>query len=500
MRFYGILLTAASIVALAGSALAEPATKLKAIGAPQPLETWQLAHPHGEIAQSRTQLDSLQITPDGFFIRTQGASPEIVTSRSDDRFVVELEGTNVSTQLQRIIPLNRYGVSNIQIDESGSRTRVTFWLDDTDLIWEATTSGDRGVILLPRGGIEAAGYQRQRTESLGVVPQAALATIEAVDFRRDGTQVEIEADRPISYTSGWDRETLAYKVTITGARLAEGLEPPDRVRFSPVLWVRLRQAGPETVEILIQPAARTEVRNATQPDSNTILVAVEQNSVVTDPPDETPPDRPVSDRPNPKPDPGQINWDDLPVIDHTRVVVVIDPGHGGPDPGAIGRGGIREKDVVLDISLRLTEILERQGVQVVLTRANDRDLLLEPRIQLANRIDADLFVSVHVNAISLSRPDVNGIETYHSRRASRQSRVLAGVLHRSILAAVGGPDRGVRAADFVVIRMADMPAVLLELGFVTGAADAPRLADPQHRTVLAAAVARGILEYIQTYL
>ena len=496
MRFYGIFLTATSVLALASSARAETAAQLKATSEAQFSAPVQLVHPHETIAQSPTQLNNLQITPDGFFIRTQGATPEIVTSRSGDRFVVELQRTHVSTRLDRVIPLNRYGVSNIQVDEGPNATRITFWLSDSDLFWEATASGDRGIILLPRGGLEAAGYQSQRTETLGVVAQTDLATIESVEFRRDGTQVAIEADRPIRYTSGWDRDTLAYKITITGARLADGLEAPERVRFSPVLWVRLRQADPEIVEILIQPAARTEVERATQPNSNTVLVAVEQNNIVSDPP----PDRPGGDRPDPKPDPTEIDWDDLPVIDRERVVVVIDPGHGGPDPGAIGRGGLREKDVVLDICLRLTQILERQGVQVVLTRADDRDLYLEPRIQLANRIDADLFVSVHVNAISMSRPDVNGIETYHSRRASRQSRILAGVLHRNIVAAVGGPDRGVRAADFVVIRLAEMPAVLLELGFVTGAADAPRLANPQHRTVLASAVARGILEYIQNDL
>jgi N-acetylmuramoyl-L-alanine amidase len=171
---------------------------------------------------------------------------------------------------------------------------------------------------------------------------------------------------------------------------------------------------------------------------------------------------------------------------------VIDPGHGGPDPGAIGVGGLQEKGVVLDISQKVATILEQQGVQVVMTRSDDRDLDLEPRVQLAQRVNATAFVSIHANAISLSRPDVNGLETYYYQSGLD----LARSIHQSVLEGTGVPDRGVRSSRFYVLRRTSMPSVLVEVGFVTGRSDAARLADPNFRNQMAGAIARGILRYL----
>jgi N-acetylmuramoyl-L-alanine amidase len=106
-------------------------------------------------------------------------------------------------------------------------------------------------------------------------------------------------------------------------------------------------------------------------------------------------------------------------------------------------------------------------------------------------------VSIHANAISMSRPDVNGVETYY---ASGTGRRLAAAIQASMLAATGMNDRGVKQARFFVLRRTSMPAALVEVGFVTGAADAPLLADSAWRETAANAIARGILQYIsQTY-
>lgn len=185
----------------------------------------------------------------------------------------------------------------------------------------------------------------------------------------------------------------------------------------------------------------------------------------------------------------------LPVLrnPHSRVVVVVDPGHGGPDPGAIGIGGLREVDVVMPISLRVADILRREGIEAVLTREDDRDLGLEPRVQIANRLNATIFVSIHANAINLSRPDVNGLETYYFS----SGKALADTIHRSILEMTGVRDRRVRQARFYVLRRTSMPSVLVEVGFVTGAEDAPRLRDPAFQNRMAEAIARGIIQYLQ---
>jgi N-acetylmuramoyl-L-alanine amidase len=175
--------------------------------------------------------------------------------------------------------------------------------------------------------------------------------------------------------------------------------------------------------------------------------------------------------------------------------VVIDPGHGGPDPGAIGIGSTQEKDVVLEISQQVAELLRGRGVDVLLTRTGDIDVDLPPRAQLANGSGADVFVSIHANALSMSRPDVNGLETFYFQ--SQQGRSLAAAIHNSIMGTVRREDRGVREARFYVIRATRMPSSLVEVGFLTGADDAPDLMDPAHRRQLALAISAGILDYLR---
>lgn len=183
-----------------------------------------------------------------------------------------------------------------------------------------------------------------------------------------------------------------------------------------------------------------------------------------------------------------------PVTPINRRVIVLDPGHGGRDPGAVGRDNLYEKTVVNDITRKVADILEANGMHVVMTREGDTTLDLEPRVQVAERNNADLFVSIHANAISLSRPEVNGAETYYYSSAAGQQ--LASHIQRNLVS-TGMADRGVREARFYVIRSTSMPSALVEVGFVTGAQDAPRLASASFRSDLAEAIANGILSYVR---
>lgn len=188
----------------------------------------------------------------------------------------------------------------------------------------------------------------------------------------------------------------------------------------------------------------------------------------------------------------------LPVVPMGRFKVVIDPGHGGPDPGAVGIGGLRETDVVLDVCLQLARLLQARGVHVLMTRTSEVDVDLPPRVSLANNSRADAFVSVHANALSLDRPEVNGIESFYFEGAGMPARSLAAALQQQMLAiSPGSPDRGVRTARFFVIRRTVMPSTLVEMGFVTGKLDAPRLADPTYRRRMAMALAAGVLNFLQ---
>jgi N-acetylmuramoyl-L-alanine amidase len=213
--------------------------------------------------------------------------------------------------------------------------------------------------------------------------------------------------------------------------------------------------------------------------------------------------------------------------------IVVDAGHGGHDPGAIGRRGLREKDVTLDIARRVARELKAEGFEVVLTRSGDRFLQLEERTALANTARGDLFVSIHANANP--RRNRSGIETYFlnvtddryaARLAAREngadpdgegsddilkrirsdldavasagsSRALAELVQRELCRSVRSRfgdvrDLGVKSALFYVLLGARMPAVLVETGFISNAAEEKRLASPAYRAEVASAVTRAV--------
>jgi N-acetylmuramoyl-L-alanine amidase len=213
--------------------------------------------------------------------------------------------------------------------------------------------------------------------------------------------------------------------------------------------------------------------------------------------------------------------------------VVVDAGHGGHDPGAIGPGGVREKDVTLAMARRLRRKLERAGFEVVLTRRDDRTLDLPERTVVANTARGDLFVSLHANAHP--RRDRAGVETYFlnvtddryaSRLAAREnglvelaggavpqvkrilsdlnatrsavpSRRLAGLVQRELVSRVRANvgevrDLGVKHALFYVLLGARMPAVLVETAFVSNRAEERRLASARYQEEVAEGVARAI--------
>jgi N-acetylmuramoyl-L-alanine amidase len=176
-----------------------------------------------------------------------------------------------------------------------------------------------------------------------------------------------------------------------------------------------------------------------------------------------------------------------------RVVIAVDPGHGGADVGAVGRGGLLEKTVVLDISQRLSQYLETQGVQAVMTRDEDRELDLAPRVAISERARTRAFVSIHANSLSLGHPEVNGLETYYYSSGFN----LARMIHRHILQRVNISDRGVKRARFYVLRNTSMPAVLVETGFVTGRQDAANFASASFRARMAQGIGEGIVQYFR---
>jgi N-acetylmuramoyl-L-alanine amidase len=186
----------------------------------------------------------------------------------------------------------------------------------------------------------------------------------------------------------------------------------------------------------------------------------------------------------------------LPTVQRGRFHIVIDPGHGGPDSGAVGINGLKETDVVLDISRTVARYLGDKGVKVLMTRSNEIDVGLNQRVLMANRSNADAFVSIHANATRGFRREVSGIESYFF--TGFYGKKLASKIQDELLHVTpGSPDRGVRQSRFFVIRKTNMPATLIEVGFVTGRFDAKLLAQRSHRRKVAFAISKGILNYLK---
>ena len=177
-----------------------------------------------------------------------------------------------------------------------------------------------------------------------------------------------------------------------------------------------------------------------------------------------------------------------------RHLVAIDPGHGGPDPGAIGPSGLREADIVLDISRRVRDLLVRDGLRVMMIREADVTVELADRPRLARDAGASIYVSVHANANG--RATVNGSETYY---LTPQSLVLAQMIQDELGIVLRLPSRGIKTGNFLVLRDSGIPSVLVESAFISNADDEARLRDGAFRQALAAAIHRGITRFLAIY-
>jgi N-acetylmuramoyl-L-alanine amidase len=215
--------------------------------------------------------------------------------------------------------------------------------------------------------------------------------------------------------------------------------------------------------------------------------------------------------------------------------VVIDAGHGAHDPGAIGIGGLQEKDVTLDLALRVRDLLRTAGYETVLTRDRDVYLPLEERTALANTARGDLFLSLHCNASDAG--NLSGVETYFLNLASNlrsmqtaarensmavanmsdlqqivreiqnskmdESSQFAARIQRSLNDTLRRkyPDiknLGVKQAPFYVLIGAQMPSVLAEVSFINHRTEGRRLADPAYRQLIAQALVDGVKRYVRT--
>ena len=345
-----------------------------------------------------------------------------------------------------------------------------------------------------------------------------------------GAKVGAEAREPLEVGDGMLRGIRTGQYTLDTARVvldlarevdAQAFVLPDPYR----LVIDLRQKGRRDVgdETIIRAS---QPRRAPQDERKPQAVARSSRSVAELPAKAEPIAPPTADEAK-KP---------------ARLKVVIDPGHGGKDPGARGWRGLEEKDVVLDIAKLLAERLRADGIEVAMTRSDDRFLALEERTGFANAQGADLFISVHANAST--NPAMRGVEIYYLNNTDNrgtlrlaamennlrwnphdpklqaaipdlsyilsdlrqtykveESKQLAEELQHSLVSRLDDgyervDDLGVKEGPFYVLVGAYMPCVLVEVSFLTNPLDGARLATDEYRTALADGIHEGVRRYI----
>ena len=177
-----------------------------------------------------------------------------------------------------------------------------------------------------------------------------------------------------------------------------------------------------------------------------------------------------------------------------KKMIIIDPGHGGNDTGAL-RGSTLEKDLTLKIALKVRDCLREKGLKnIILTRYEDKTLSLDDRVQIANRKNADIFVSIHINASVKS--EINGIETHYY---TDNGYNVAKIIHKELMNNVDAMDRGLFKSKFYVINHTEAPAVLLELGFISNEQERSSLNSSKRQMDSAQAIADGIVNYLVEY-
>lgn len=181
-------------------------------------------------------------------------------------------------------------------------------------------------------------------------------------------------------------------------------------------------------------------------------------------------------------------------------VLMFDPGHGGRDPGAVGPTGLCEKTVTLQWAYDIAEAFKPSGNKILLTRYADEHLGpdessdINARIKKANDAKADLFISLHCN--SFKNPSAHGVETYHYP-GSRAGKQLAEKIQKNLVSMTGLADRGVKeSSHYGVLRYTNMPAVLIELGFISNPSEESLLKNPDFVYRASRAVYSGVLEYL----
>jgi N-acetylmuramoyl-L-alanine amidase len=452
------------------------------------------------------------------------AAAELRTVSHDGRAYVELVriAERLQTKLDATAASTRAHLRTNAHVVTFTRNWAQVVVDGRPVVLDAPVRVRRGVWLVPetfvgrvlptlKVSLPPAASRAKPPRSSVLPPPAAppAAALEELRFRSypSFTRVVVETSGPVSYRieARGPREARVRLVALSGDARTE------EVRDGFVEAIRLERAGPDAALGIVFEGQAGEIRVMSLADPPRLVFDLMR--------------------------PGQTEARERPQqVDPLRVIV-LDAGHGGHDPGAIGPSGLSEKDVVLDVTRRVARLVEeRLGLKVLLSRDSDYFVPLRDRTSFANRERADLFVSIHANAHRESASE--GVEIYFlsseatdsgarqvaalenavvqlEKPAARnrvdvvksilwdlaqsefqfESSRLAEVVLDSMTRALRIPNRGVKQAGFYVLGGAAMPAVLIEVGFVTNPREERKLKDGRYRDDLARAIFEGLAEY-----
>jgi N-acetylmuramoyl-L-alanine amidase len=458
----------------------------------------------------RSQTNSIEIGQ-GNMIRARASQFEVDPDIS--RVVIDLTGPlgysisfDEEENLLKIRMAN--AVKGIYFDRSGSRNKVT--IDSTSrLEYQSIVleQPDRIVIDLPNTYLAG--------EPWGTV-QVGMDGIRAIrysQFEQNTVRAVIDLDQPLQYTietgdsglvvyldgspldeieyveTGWKTSVLSIN---TGREVKYKVEYSDK-DSALVIEIPGNRAKLESGELFINNGVVDRIQVIAYDDDRdagyiTVFLKDGLRYQVTSPS---------------RTDRITIELSGVPA-EYQDMLVAIDAGHGGSDPGA-SRGGIKEKDLNLDLSFRLKALLEGMGFRTLMIRESDVFVDLYERAAIANEANADLYISVHFNAHD-TNSTINGVETlyYPSSKNpldNRDNYTYANIVQQQLVQELGAVDRGLDPREkLVVIRETKMPAVIAELGFLTNEAERAKIATEDYRQCCAQALANAIKKYIDEVL
>jgi len=358
-------------------------------------------------------------------------------------------------------------------------------------------------IVFPVSG-HAANFS-DRVNTMAKIEQIRISTAD------EKVRIVLDASKQVSYKSFVLSNPNRVGIDIKGAWLSPNIIKEMLVDSSCVGKIRVRQFDADTVRVVIEtnvsqndyeifslPAnASTSIYRIVfdfGDGQKNLPAVVEESPPTLVVPTVTPP-----------------NSVQLPVTPITNAIpgiggklIVIDPGHGGSDSGAVGAKGVMEKNITLAIAKQLQGILTDAGAKVIMTRTSDVDVArpsaeaveeLQARVDIANQARADLFLSIHMDSFSTS--DAKGTSTYYYAKGTPASQRLADLVRSGIIEQLGTEDRGTKTCNFYVVKHTTMPAALAEVAFVSNPGESQLLTSTDGAKKAALGIYNGIRRYFQ---